>query len=202
MGKSMIQSPQPKKRVIPYTNDNVLETIRSIGSSVGKTVTHDVAGQIGSDILRQLTFSPPKTGELKPNETIDFTERRAEMPQPIRPAEHLRPVVRSEDVAIKQQIEAVRRELVALAQSVKRLHQEIHNAVMDVPVAPGVYHLNFFEQLKTFLVALRSTIDDSSTWLSAFHARGKKKMGFWGLYKKHGTQFGLSNERTLATQAG
>ncbi|MEK7119300.1 MAG: DUF5660 family protein, partial [Patescibacteria group bacterium] len=69
------------------------------------------------------------------------------------------------------------------------------------PVAPGVYHLNFFERLKSMLKILREQIEDSSSWLSLQNNRKKKKR-YWGMYKKHGTSFGLSHERNLATQAG
>jgi len=57
------------------------------------------------------------------------------------------------------------------------------------------------ERISSILKLLREQVDDSRTWLS-LHTNRKQKRGFWGMYKKHGTQFGLSNERTLATQAG
>ena len=81
------------------------------------------------------------------------------------------------------------------------LSTEIHKAVAEVPVDPGIYHVNFYEKLKAVLKTLREQIDDSRSWLTLHQSR-KKKMGYWGMFKKHGTTFGLSNERSIATSAG
>jgi hypothetical protein len=45
-------------------------------------------------------------------------------------------------------------------------------------------------------------IEDGRAWLETFAKRKKKKLGYWKMYKKHGTTFGLSHERTIATQTG
>ena len=67
---------------------------------------------------------------------------------------------------------------------------------------PGIYHVNFFERLRSILKVLREQIDDSRTWLALSAQRKQKKLGYWGMFKKHGTSFGLSNERSIATSAG
>jgi hypothetical protein len=72
---------------------------------------------------------------------------------------------------------------------------------VETPVDPGIYHVTFLERLRSFIQLLREQVDDSRTWLTVSSKR-QKKMAFWGLYKKHGTQFGLSSERTVSTQAG
>lgn len=202
---------QQKKRVPSYANDNVLESLRGVGSSVGKTLTKDVAGKIGSDILQSiLGGSSGQGGELKPNQAIDINaqkealveQKTAFRPRPeFKRSEYGQSLLREDEIKVRQQIEAVRKELQTLAASVKKLNQEIHTAVTETPVAVGVYHLNFFEHLKTVLKSLREQVEDSRTWLSAFMTR-KKKMGYWGMLKKHGTSFGMSNERAIATQAG
>ena len=109
--------------------------------------------------------------------------------------------VRTEDIAIKQQLEAIRQELKALAVSMKGFHQEVQKAV-ETPIAePGIYHVNFFERLRSLIKLLREQIEDGRSWLALWNTR-KKKMGYWGMFKKHGTSFGLSSERSIATQAG
>mgnify|MGYP001592197026 FL=1 len=95
----------------------------------------------------------------------------------------------------------IRAELKSLMASLKNLNKEVQNAVTQEVVNPGVYHVNFYEQLRNFIKVLRQQIEDSGAWLASFNTR-KKKMGYWGMYKKHGTTFGLSNERSLATSAG
>lgn len=201
MNDPFVQQQQPKKPVRTPVNDSILESLRSIGGGVGKTVVKDVAGQAASDALRSLFGQLPKQGEFNPNQANDYARERQPMPQMRRPEFAARPHIHTEEVGIKQKIEAVRTELAALAQSVKNLHSEISNTVAETPVNPGIYHVNFFERLKGILKILRQQIEDSRSWLLLSTGR-KKKMGYWGKYKKHGTQFGLSSERTVATQAG
>lgn len=192
----------PKKKQPPvYTNDSVIESLRDLGANVSKSTTGAV-GKIGADALAALFGSLPPKGELKPNQTVEIG--REQPPAPVqRPELQPRPMARlsEDDYKLRQQLEAVRAELKALAASLKNLHQEVQTAIEQAPVAPGIYHVNFFEQLKSMLKVLRQQIEDSRTWLALWTTR-KKKMGYWGLFKKHGTQFGLSGERAIATQAG
>jgi hypothetical protein len=192
-----------KKKGVTYTNDNILEQLRTVGSDV-PTQTIDAAARIGADVLTSI-FGGPQSGELRPNEAIQLGEQPKVEQQPIihAPLVEAQPRVDTSaiDMETKQQIEAIRVELKALAQSLKGLHQEVLTAVETAPVDPGIYHLNFFEQLRSFLKVLRTQIEDSRSWLSSSNSR-KKKMGYWGMYKKHGTSFGLSQERSLATSAG
>jgi hypothetical protein len=195
------QTKQPK-RPAAFNNDSILEALRDLSGGVGKTVSRDVAGRVASDALASLLGAPVKQGELRQNESIDFPVERQPRPQfrrpEIRPAEK---VIFHEDAQIKQQLEAVRAELSALSKSVKMLTIDMQKAVTEVPVNPGVYHITFYEQLRALLQMLREQIDDSRSWLTMHQSR-KKKMGYWGMFKKHGTSFGLSNERSLATSAG
>jgi hypothetical protein len=45
------------------------------------------------------------------------------------------------------------------------------------------------------------TVEDSGAWLSAMSGKKGKKT-YWSEFKKHGTSFGMSNERSVATQTG
>ena len=202
MNQQFGQPQQPKKPAKVAVNDSILESLRSIGGGVGKTVVKDFAGKGASDALKSLFGTLPQQhrGEMKPDQSVDLTKEYYP-PQQRRVETFVRPQVRSEDAAIKEKIDAVRMELKSLSQSVKELQTEITKAVTETIVDPGIYHLNFFERLRSILHIMRQQIDDSRTWLSTWNTR-KKKMGFWGKYKKHGTQFGLSSERTMATQAG
>lgn len=197
----MIQTPVKKKQT-HYKNDNVLEALTSVPSSVGSSTVSEL-GKIGSDIISSLIGGTPVSGELQPNQTIEFgttqEEKAPEQPQRIEAI----PAVRADELEMQttKQLEAIRAELKALIASLKNLHQEVQTAVSQEVVHPGIYHINFYEQLRTFISVLRQQVEDSRTWLSAFSTR-KKKMGYWGMYKKHGTTFGLSNERSLATAAG
>jgi hypothetical protein len=172
-----------------------------MGGGVVRTVSHDVVAAGVTDALSALVGGPIRSGELKQNEAITFSNEAQPAPVAPRVEAQIRPVIHMEETQIKQQIEAVRAELKGLAVSVKKLDTQIQKAVADVPVHPGIYHINFLERLRNIIKALREHVNDSSMWLSMWSSR-KKKKGYWGMYKKHGTTFGLSSERSLATQAG
>ena len=202
MDNSAFQQNQPKKPQTPH-NDSILESLRNLGSGVGKTVAKDVTGKIASDALSSLFGTPPKSqGELRPNNAVNFGRERMPFPGFRRPEMRARePFVAQPEPHLKEQIDAVRTELKALAASIQNLNTDIQRSITEVPVDPGIYHKNFFERLRLSLKMLREQIDDSRSWLSLYSNR-KQKKGYWGMYKKHGTSFGLSNERTMATQAG
>lgn len=195
MVQRMNQPQQPKKRPTnPYVvGDNVLETVRSLGSGVAKTA-QDATTRIASDALRDI---------ISGRRTEEIPMGRGEQIQPkISNKELIQPLIQKDLAETKQKLEAIRRELSALSKSIQGLCSEIQTAVMEMPVEPGIYHLNFFEQLRIMLSHIRERVDDSRTWLATWKTNVKKKQGYWGMYKKHGTSFGLSSERTLATQAG
>ena len=72
---------------------------------------------------------------------------------------------------------------------------------INLPETPGKYHLNFFEWVLSVVRNARMKIEDSKAWLSSAGSRSSKK-DHWTTNKKQGTQFGLSGERTVATQTG
>ncbi len=204
MGTNLMTTGQQtqKKRTPVYGSDNVLESLRGVGSAVGKTIVKDVFAKSGSDMLQSILGGPVQSGELKQNQTIEFTPTHVETPT-IRPRkiESFKPMLRSDEAEVKQKIEAIRMELKALSQSIKNLRQEISRTVMETPVDPGIYHLNFFDHLRSYLQAMKENIDYSRTWLAASNNCKAKKV-YWGMVKKFGTSFGMSNERAIATSAG
>ncbi len=193
-----------QKKQKTYTNTGILEALRHMGSGVSGAVKHDVVEKGVSDAWASLLGQTPKiSGELTENQPINFNKpERQQTPSPIRRVEAPRQSVSDLDTAkIRQELAAVRQELKALSDSIKSFHTEVEKAVTDMPINPGVYHVNFLERLRSILKILKEQIDDSRAWLNLSSSRKQKKQ-YWGMYKKHGTQFGLSSERTLATQAG
>ncbi len=69
-------------------------------------------------------------------------------------------------------------------------------------VKPGKYHLNFFQFVLSMVRSARMKIEESSAWLSVAKGKNGKKQNYWQMFKKHGTTFGMSSERAIATQAG
>lgn len=202
MGINLMMQQQPKKKAPVYANNNVLESLRGVGTSVGKTIAKDVVAQTTNDMLSSIFGAVPRSGELQQNQPIEFIQKQENItPQISRRTETQRSIPRIEETEIKQKIESIRAELKALAQSMKNLRQEITKTVMETPVDPGIYHLNFFDHLRSYLQAMKENIDDSRTWLAASN-NCKAKKGYWGQFKKHGTSWGMSNERSIATSAG
>lgn len=202
MNNNPFQS-QPKKPVSRpgQANDSILESIRSIGSGVSAGVAKDVVGKTAQDALSAIFGGPVKPAETRRPEMPPRTPEARRAARPAMP-EALKPeAIAREQSIIKQEIEKVRMELKALAASISGLSNEVQKAIDQVPVNPGVYHQNFFERLRSVLVLLRQNVQDSGAWLSMFSGR-KGKKGYWNMYKKHGTTFGLSHERTASTQSG
>jgi hypothetical protein len=203
MDDTAFKSQGGSKPQAKYQNDSILESLRTLGSGVGKSIAKDVTGKVASDALASLFGAPPKPqGELTPNKPLDFRKERQPFPGFRRPEMQSRaPFVHQEEPHLKEQIQAIQSELKALAASIKNLNTDVQRTVTEVPVDPGIYHKNFYDRIRSVLRLLREQIDDSRAWLSVQSNR-KQKKGYWGMYKKHGTSFGLNNERTLATQAG
>lgn len=193
-----------KKKQTSFTNDSVLESLRDLGSGITKAVTKDVITRGASDALSSL-FGHPTGGDLKPQSpTVEaFPERNPNRFSQVRQPEVYKPVIadKREEPGMREKIAEVRAQLVGLAATIKKFNREVERAVEDIPVHPGVYHLNFLERLRGVIMAIRENIEDSSSWLSLWTSR-KQKRKYWGMYKKHGTSFGLSSERNVSTQAG
>jgi len=194
----------PKNKPANFKNDNVLEQLRGVSSDVAVN-TVDMAAKVGETVFSALVGSPMQmSGELEPNQTIELGVQQQETSKQHIEAPKMDAAHASIDAIAeqtRQQLEAVREELKALAKSLKNLNQDVQSAIEQAPVSPGIYHINYYDQLRIFIHVLRQQIEDSRTWLSMSVGR-KKKMGYWGMFKKHGTTFGLSNERSLATAAG
>lgn len=181
------------------------EQIKELGDSSVSTAKKDLVGKMTETALQQV-FSLPKTGELKEGQILEFSEeKKKKEPRPsyleIQRKEALL-FVREQEIT--QEVEAARAELKKATQELKKLGQdmaEVEKAVDKMPVKPGVYHLTFFERLRQIIKFFRERIEESRTWLRLMTSKKKQKR-YWTMYKKHGTKFGLSSERSVATQAG
>lgn len=198
----MVIQKKKKSSAFDGYDENPVEAIRGIAGGVIKGVVSDVIGGVAKNTISQI-FGTKSDGELKPNETFNFDEFE-------RPGERLKPVIQRQPEMLlfsvreqetTRQIDNLRQELKAMINSSNLLSKEIEKAVMEIPVNPGIYHINFFERLRKIIKLLRQQIDESRTWLQLMTSK-KKQKGYWNMYKKHGTTFGLSGERTLATQTG
>lgn len=219
-------SNQPKPKAKQPQNDSLVEHLRNLSQGMGKAIKDDLVGGVANDALSSL-FGTPKSGNLQPNQPVqlgqqpqpkqDQTPDRSpfpfppseRFPFPFRRREQFKPQFSAETInRLKQQeaqvahkIEEIRIELKQLIAEIKSVDKEIQQAIESPMVDPNEYHVNFLDRLKNVLKVMLTEIRQSRNWLTTQKSK-KKRMGYWSQYKKKGTTFGLSHERTVATQVG
>ncbi len=104
---------------------------------------------------------------------------------------------------VEQRIGEVMNELKRIVESSNKIIQDEFGKVTveQTPTEVGKYHVNFLDWMLITLQTARQKVEDSGAWLSTMKSK-KDKKGYWGMFKKHGTSFGMSNERQVATQTG
>lgn len=111
-------------------------------------------------------------------------------------------VSKSEVHEMHQNIEQIKVELSKLITSSQVLKLEFAEVSVEQSTPTvGQYHLNFFEWMLAVIRSARQKVEDSGSWLGTVQGKGAKR-GYWGMFKQHGTMFGLSGERAVATQVG
>ncbi|HSW47715.1 MAG TPA: DUF5660 family protein [Candidatus Saccharimonadales bacterium] len=142
--------------------------------------------------------------------TKSFEKKAHHVEQRVEAAiDYHRDILRSSEHASKQelhtrqsQIQQLRLEIQALASSIKVLKMEFAQVTTEQSVANvGIYQENFLEWMIKQIRAAREKVDNSSACLNISKNKQSKK-GYWGMFKKHGTSFAMSNERGVATQVG
>lgn len=191
---------QSKKKTSALTSDSLSEQLRSIPRATSKSLKNDLIKGGAKTAWKQF-WGVESTGSseaIKPREKIERKE-------PLRRAGY---EIRQEIVLFSQreqeianEIEAIRYELEVIIKTVSEVDFEVQKTVMDIPVKPGIYHVRFLERIKQLLKLIREKLEDSRTWLKLSVSK-KRQRGYWALYKKKGTSFGLSGERVVATQTG
>ncbi len=199
------------------SEDKLIEQLRDVGRGVGKSLKSDFLGGIGGDALSSLFGSPiPKHGDLRPGQAVNINEPPQLPEYPERPymprfprREQYKPAfspetiqkLKQQEMLVQQKIDEIRMEIKAIMSAIKNVDRDIQQAVDENIVDPGVYHITFLDRLKTMLKLIRQNITESASWLSVMRSR-RKQRGYWQMYKKKGTEFGLNHERVVATQVG
>lgn len=184
-----------KPKVNPWADDHP----EKLSDSPKQTVGKQLAGLVSPSKMLDQIFGVNKSEShyRQPKETVrprrentifSFTDRREQV------------AIQKETHEILQQI---KNQITLLEKSEKALTKEVSKFKLEqVPARSGIYYLRYFEWLLSLIKQLRMKVEEGRTWLQVFSQRKKKKLGYWKMYKKHGTTFGLSHERSLATQTG
>lgn len=198
-----------------FLNQNPIESIRDLGTAVAKSAVSDLARPAVADMFSQFLGIDNRpqngaTGDLVEGQELDLSAIGKREQEYIEPgldyrAEVLhaeRRITQQDNRAIEVKIEEILVELKKLVSSSKELEIAFKDvAVAQAPVKPGKYHENFFEWVLSTIKHARARVEESLGWMSAIDSK-KNKREYWQMFKKHGTTFGLSNERVVATQVG
>lgn len=204
-----------KKKSKQYVDQNPIEAIRSIGSEIKNSVKEDLGKAAVNDAWQQLLGvevqeKSSHAGDLEAGHEINLSEAKHEVHQLSEMGhEYAQEIVHagrrasaenSREVQVK--IQEILIEIKQLANSTKDLQAQIEVISVEQTTSnAGTYHVNFLEQMVSFLRDLRMNVDDSLAWFSAL--RSKKAARQYGvLAKKHGASFTLSHERSAVTQTG
>lgn len=204
-----------KKQVV--NTDSILESLRDIGGDIGQSVKKDVFEGVPKDFFNQM-FGYEKnprnaSGDLAPGQAIEFDkvleEQRGEnvlLRQQLANEQSLRrqeqTLVSQQSQELKLQIQAVASEVTQLAKTTQGLARETQIAAIQAPANPGVYHITFFEKLRSYIVSFRRKIENASLWMQSYNQRSAKKKTFWGQVGKSGAKRLLSAEDYLQRSAG
>lgn len=218
-----------KKKVNKYTEKNPFEAIPEellgIGKGVASSVKDNFVDEGRQEVIEQLLSIEKKvdkhklSGELTQGEEITLTGGgHAEEAKPVKSEaapgldygrDYFRDIVhgreqaaRYESAELSQRVQEITVELQRLVSQSAVLEEEFKEVTMTrMPKKAGTYHLNFFEWMLSVIRSARQKVEDSSSWLQAISSKKGQKQ-YWAMFKKHGTTFGMSNERSVATQTG
>ena len=217
---------QRKAKTQLNINQNPIEAVRDIGASVVSSVKEDVAKGLMTDLWNQMLGteigrgnSSHTSGDLVAGEELNLKKpsnaqdkKQEQLTHEQKPQVEAgwdytgeiihseRRIAQTENRELNAKVSEIIIELKKLTKSSKELEITFREITVEQnPVNPGKYHLNFFEWMLSTIKSARMKIEDSANWTSLF-ATKKGKKDYWSLFKKHGTSFGLSGERTTATQ--
>ncbi len=209
-----------KSQTKQYVDRNPVEAITNIGSGVMQSFGADLLKGGTTDMWNQFLGVENKkenrhneAGDLEEGQDLDLMSLEKNKKHDVAPGiDYRREILYgSEKVASKenqvliQQIEMIVVELKKLAASSQELQIVFKDVVVTQNVVkPGKYHQSFFEWVLIVVRSARMRVEDAGAWLAVMHGKKSKKQqqNYWHMFKKHGTTFGLSNERVVATQTG
>jgi len=208
-----------------YINDNAVESFKGIGRASVNSLATDVGKGIATDAGKQWEQflginkkgSRESSGDLIEGEELNLSllstkqaleqkETKLDIEPGIDYRRELlhgyRKITQENTQEISKKIQEIIVELKRLTVSSKELQIEFKEVAIEQRVVnPGKYHASFFEWVLSAIKLARMKVEDSGAWLSVSKSK-KAKREYWTMFKKHGTTFGLSNERVVATQTG
>jgi len=225
-----LRSDQKKKKKQTHIDVNPIEAVRDVSGNVGRfgnkvadSFRQDVAKKGAEDFWKQILGKYEQGAKHVEQDLIEgeemilsqHTKQTEQAPVKLRKPDTTPGIdyhremrytsERGNSVGKREmeaKIEQILVELEKLIESSSELESRFEVlAIQQTTDEPGTYHLNFYEWLLGMIQSTRHKIEDSGAWLSALQNK-KSKRSYWAMFKKHGTSFGMSNERMVSTQTG
>ncbi len=204
-----------KTRQHDKIEEDSIEALRGLGKGVAKSFKEDLVQESIHDIWKQLLSvrgeqTRNTSGDLIEGEEINFKKEETKKNVRVEAGIDYRSEIlhaekrarREQDQVLLQRVEEIVVELKKLSKTSKTLEVQFRGITqISTPKTPGKYHQNFFEWMLSVVKTARVRVESAEQWLKAISGKGKRK-DYWGLYKKHGTSYGLSGERAVAQQTG
>lgn len=207
----MAADQKKKKNYAPF--ENPVEQMKDVAHDLVEPVQgifDEALQQIGLKARKE-----PLAGEINLSSGIHQTNEKinqkdASIDAKIRQLQYVhsqeKQVFNLSEKTTKDQIQKLMQELAIevtkLQQQTSELTSEVKSiTVASIPVKPGAYHLNYFEWVIGTLRDLRKRVNESRQWL-AMWSKKKQQKGYWAMFKKHGTSFAMSDERSIAQAGG
>lgn len=211
-----------KKKQKNYANQNPLEALVSLGSDVSSSLVDDLGAASPKAAWESLLSGASggsteegfrrSSGDLTEGQEISFEKRQKSEQREARLAPAIdytrevidsgKSILRENQQTIQSQVQEILIELKKISETSSEIAMEFKEISVEQRIEnPGEYHVNFFSWILSLFRTARVKLEDSRAGLSLVQNKGKQKK-YWAMFKKHGTTFGLSNERVVATQAG
>lgn len=190
-----------------FPRASFLESLKDLGGSTSKSLKNDLLKEGSKDFMQELLGLKPRqrfSGEILPGEHVGIDEilsgereqkekLELQLVQQKRIHEEEKALIEKKSNELKMQINAISREVIAIAKVTPKLAREVEIAAIMAPINPGIYHITFFEKLLEFIKSFRMKLEDASLWLHTTNKRASKK-SFWSQYKVQGGKRLLSAE--------
>lgn len=207
------ESIEAKPRNIGSMPTTFTGELKNLGIDTIDHAWSDLLGDSGAAISEQVFGFGQSTGELTEGKTVSLKQQaenqKDQTQASVEHLEYFRTVQNVEktgetrtEVQIKQAVEEIRLEIKKLIKTSKLVERTVKDATAEkAPVKPGKYHVSFFEFVLSIVRDATRKLEDSVSYGAVFTNK-KQQRQYWSMYKKKGTSFGLSGERTVATQTG
>lgn len=212
-----MQNKKQQSKTKQYVNQNTMEALTSVSKGVaGALNPRDFGKGLWKQVLNignEKKTSAESKGDLREGQELNLatlSQKERKQKLEIEPGiDYRREIIHGQERATREQthelsvkIQEIILELKQLMNVSQELKVEFKEIAVEPRIAnPGKYHVSFFEWVLLIVKQARMKVEDSASWLAAFKSKKAKKQ-YWNMFKKHGTTFGLSNERVVATQTG